>query len=61
MNINIFEHRGFANFPIIKGFSLCDPSAFAHKATERRSLFFLRPAIRCVANVRSGSNLLKIL
>ena len=51
------KHRGFVNFPIIKGFSLWDPSAFAHKAIERRSLFFLRPEIRFVASVRSGSNL----
>jgi hypothetical protein len=51
------KHRGFAYLPIIKGFSLCDPSAFEHKATERRSLHFLRPERRRVANVRSGSNL----
>jgi len=49
-----------AYLPIIKGGSLCDPSAFAHKATERRSLFFLCPESRFVANVRSGSNLKEI-
>jgi len=51
------KHWGFSYFPIIKGGSLCDPSAFAHKATDRRSLFFLRPKRRLVANVRSGSSL----
>jgi hypothetical protein len=51
------KHRGFAYFPIIRGGNLCDPSAFAHKAIDRRSLFFLRPEMRLVANVRSGSNL----
>ena len=34
------KHRGFANLPIIKGSNLCEPSAFAHKVIERRSLFF---------------------
>ena len=51
------KHRGFAYFPIIRGGNLCDPLAFAHRATERRSLFFLRPERRLVASVRSGSNL----
>lgn len=51
------KHRGFAYFPIIKGGNLCDPSAFAHKAIERRSLFFFRPERRLVASVLSGSNL----
>lgn len=51
------KHRGFAYFPIIRGGNLCDPSAFAHKAMDRRSLFFLRPERRLVANVRSGSSL----
>ena len=57
MNINIFKTPWICEFPIIKGFSLWDPSAFAHKAIERRFLFFLRPEIRFVASVRSGSNL----
>jgi hypothetical protein len=55
--LTFLKHRGFAYLPIIKGGSLCDPSAFAHKATHSRSLLFLRPESRFVANVRSGSNL----
>ena len=55
------KHRGFAYLPIIRRGSLCDPSAFAHKAIERRSLFFLRLERRFVANVRSGSSLKKVL
>ena len=51
------KHLGLAYLPIIKGFNLCDLLALAHKAIERRSLFFLRPERRLVANVRSGSNL----
>ena len=51
------KHRGFAYFPIIRGGNLCDPLAFAHRATERRSLFFLRPERRLEASVRSGSSL----
>ena len=44
---------------MIKGGSLCEPSALVHKAIERRSLFFLCPERRFVAKVLSGSNLLK--
>ena len=55
------KHRGFAYFSIIKGGNLCDPSAFAHKATERRSLFFLRPERHLVANVQLDFSLQKIL
>jgi hypothetical protein len=51
------KHQGFLYFLIIKGDSLCDLSAFAHKATNRRSLFFLRPERRLVANIQSGSSL----
>jgi len=58
--LTCLKHRGFAYLPIIKGFSLSDPSEFAHKAIERRSLFFFRPEILCVANVRSGSKLKEI-
>ena len=38
--LTFLKHRGFAYFPIIRGGNLCDPSALAHKAIERRSLFF---------------------
>ena len=55
--LTFLKHRGLAYLPITKGFSLCDPSAFVHKAIERRSLFFLRPERRRDANVRSGSSL----
>ena len=51
------KHLGLAYLPITKGFNLCDLSALVYKAIERRSLFFLRPERRFVANVRSGSNL----
>lgn len=51
------KHRRFAYFPITRGGNLCDPLAFAYKAIDKRSLFFLRLEIRLVANVRSGSNL----
>ncbi len=51
------KHLGLANFSIIKGDSLCDPSIFAYKAIERRFLFFLHPERRLVANILSGSNL----
>jgi hypothetical protein len=57
--LTFLKHLGFAYLPIIKGGNLCDPSAFAHKATERRSLLFLRPERRFVASVLSGSNLQK--
>ncbi len=53
------KHLGLANFPMIKGGSLCEPSALVHKVIERHSLFFLRPERRFVAKVLSGSNLLK--
>jgi hypothetical protein len=36
------KQRGLSNFPMIKGFNLCEPSAFAHNAIERRSLLTLR-------------------
>ncbi len=57
--LTFLKHLGFAYLPIIKGGNLCDPSAFEHKAIERRSLLFLRPERRFVASVRSGSNLQK--
>ena len=61
LRISMFlKHCGFAYFLIIKGGNLCDPLAFAHRATDRRSLFFLRPKRRLVASVRSGSNLQRI-
>ena len=51
------KQHGFLNFPMIKGFNLCEPSAFAYNATERYSLFTLYPVRRLVASVRLGSNL----
>jgi hypothetical protein len=51
------KHLGLANFPIIKGDNLCEPSAFAYKAIESRSLFFLHLERRLVTKVLSSSNL----
>ena len=45
------KQRGLLNFLMIKGFNLCELSAFAYNATERRSLFILRLARRLVASV----------
>uniref|UniRef100_U9SJ26 Uncharacterized protein n=1 Tax=Rhizophagus irregularis (strain DAOM 181602 / DAOM 197198 / MUCL 43194) TaxID=747089 RepID=U9SJ26_RHIID len=43
------KQQGFLKFPMIKGFNLCDPSAFAYNAIERHSLFTLRLENRFVA------------
>ena len=37
------KQRGFANFPIITGFSLCVPVALVQPRTVKRSFDFLKP------------------
>ena len=57
--LKFLKQQGFLYLPITRGLILCEPSAFAHNAMERRSIFFLHPESLCVASVRSGSNLHK--